>query len=103
MNTPYKTLTDAEYNILNKIAEATGMDCWFYIKQDSYGTDYIWDCEENKKMCLKTGVSMLCEGIDCQENYDNCELTEDEDKTFKELLDKLQLELDWQRRNSYGM
>lgn len=94
MITSYKTLTDAEYNVLNKIADRTGMDCWFYIKQDGHGVDYVWDCEENKRMCLKTGIGMLCEGLDCQENYDSCELKEHEKKVFKLLLDKLQLELD---------
>lgn len=92
MRTSYKTLTDAEYNVLNKIADRTGMDCWFLINQDRYGTDYIWDCEESKRMCLSTGIEMLCEGLDCQENYDSCELTEEEDKAFRGLLNKLNIE-----------
>lgn len=94
MRTSYKTLTDAEFNVLNKIAEETGMDCWFSIKQDGHGTDYVWDCEEGKRMCLKTGIGMLCEGLDCQDNYDNCYLTESEDMIFKELLEKLNIELE---------
>ena len=93
MRTSYKTLTDIEFNVLNKIAEKTGMDCWFYIKQDCHGIDYVWDCEEGKRMCLKTGISLLCEGLDCQENYDNCDLTEVEGKVFKELLSKLKIEI----------
>lgn len=95
MRTSYKTLTDAEYNVLNKIADRTGMDCWFYIKQDCNGVDYIWDCEEGKRMCLKTGVGLLCEGLDCQENYDSCELNDGERIIFKNLLDKLNIELSW--------
>lgn len=94
MRTSYKTLTDAEYNVLNKIAERTGMDCWFYIKQDGHGVDYVWDCEENKRMCLKTGIGMLCEGLDCQENYDNCWLEWHEKVSFRNLLAKLKISLD---------
>lgn len=93
MRTSYKTLTDAEYNVLNKIASRTKNDCWFWLKQDKHGTDYVWDLEEGKRMCLKTGVGLLCEGLDCQENYDNCDLTASEDKVFKELLGKLQIEI----------
>ena len=90
--TAYKTLTNDEYNVLNKIARKTKMDCWFDIRQDALGIDYIWDLEERKRTCLRTGVGMLVEGLDCQENYDNCWLTEDEDKAFKALLDKLEIE-----------
>lgn len=97
MRTSYKTLTNAEYNVLNKIASKTKSDCWFWLKQDKHGTDYIWDLEEGKRICLKTGVGLLCEGLDCQENYDNCHLEHNEKVTFKNLLAKLQLALniDW--------
>lgn len=95
MRTCYKTLTDKEYNVLNKIAAKTGMDCWFCIKQDSDGVDYVWDLDVGKRLRLQTGVGMLCEGVDCQENYDNCALTEIENNTFKELLSKLKIELSW--------
>lgn len=95
MRTSYKTLTDAEFDVLNEIAYRTGMDCWFYIEQDSDGTDYVWDCEESKSICLKTGIEMLCEGLDCQENYDSCELTEEEDEVFRGLLNKLNIEFNF--------
>ena len=91
--TAYKTLTNDEYNVLNKIARKTGMDCWFEIRQDGLGIDYVWDLEERKRMCLRTGVAMLVEGLDCPENYDNCALTDEEDKAFKDLLDKLELDI----------
>lgn len=91
MTTNYETLTDVEYNVLNKIAEKTKMDCWFYIKQDRNGVDFIWDLEEHEKICLRTGVRLLYDGIGCKENYDNCHLTAGEDKTFQELLEKLNL------------
>lgn len=94
MRTSYKTLTDAEYNVLNTIASRTKSDCWFWLMQDKHGTDYVLDLEERKRMCLKTGVGLLCEGLDCQENYDNCLLTDEEDRTFRELLRKLKIEWD---------
>ena len=93
MKTSYKTLTNKEYEVLNKIAKKTKMDCWFYIKQDCHGTDYIYDVEERKRLCLKTGVGQLAEGLDCKENYDSCNLTEEEESVFKELLLKLNIKL----------
>lgn len=97
MRTSYKTLTDVEYNVLNKIASRTKNDCWFWLKQDKHGTDYVWDCEEERRMCLKTGVGLLCEGLDCQENYDNCWLEWNEKVTFRNLLAKLKIvfDIDW--------
>lgn len=99
MRKVYKTLTDEEYKVLSKVARKTGLACWFIIKQDCHGTDYIYDCEEGKRMCLKTGVSMLAESIDCQDNFDNCLLADYEKFTLKNLFDKLKIELnpsvDW--------
>lgn len=99
MRIAYKTMTNDEYKVLSKVARNTGSDCWFVIKQDRYGTDYIYDCEERKRMCLRTGVSMLAESIDCQDNFDNCRLNDNEKFTLQNLFDKLKLELnpsvDW--------
>ena len=93
MRKSYKTLTNDEYEVLKKIAKKTKMDCWFLIKQDLNGADYIWDLEEGKRLCLRTGVGMLVDGLDCVENYDNCMLTEEEAKVFEELLGKLNIPL----------
>lgn len=105
MSMVYKTLTDAEYNVLNKISSKTKNDCWFLLKQDKRGTDYIWDLEERKRRCLKTGVGMLCDALDCQENYDSCALEWYEKVTLKNLLDKLKIELyvDWKAPDFHGM
>ena len=92
MRTAYRTLTRAECDVLNKIDAKTKMDCWFWLTQDKYGIYYVYDIEERRRMCLKTGVEMLVEGIGCQENYGNCYLTDDEYKTFRELLQKLKIE-----------
>ena len=93
MKEVYKTLTDDEYKVLSKVARKTGCDCWFIIKQDCHGVDYVYDLEERKRMCLKTGVGMLSDSIDCQENFDNCRLDNDERKTLWDLFEKLNVKM----------
>ena len=86
MKKAYKTLTDDEFNVLNKVIDRTGMDCWAFLKQDCHGVDYVYDMEEHKRICLRTGVGMIAEGLDCQENLDNCYLEYDEKITLKNLF-----------------
>ena len=86
MRTSYKQLTDEEYNVLNKIARKTKMDCWFSIKQDCHGVDYIYDLEGKKRICLRTGIGELIEGV-----TDNDYLTPEEDYCVRGLLIKLRL------------
>ena len=93
MRRAYNMLTYDEYNVLNKVARKTRMDCWFVLKQDARGVDYVYDLEERKRMCLKTGVSLLADGIDCQENFDNCCLDGDEKWTLAQLFIKLNISL----------
>ena len=99
MGKSYKTLTDYEYKVLSKVTRKTGSDCWFVLKQDCRGVDYVYDWEEGKRMCLKTGVGLLADSIDCQENFDNCWLNYDERKTLKDLFSKLNItaepSVDW--------
>lgn len=99
MRKAYKTLTNDEYNVLSKVARKTGSDCWFALKQDHHGIDYVYDLEEGKRMCLKTGVSILADSIDCQENFDNCCLEWSERVTLCSLFIKLGIEagpyVDW--------
>lgn len=94
MNRAYKTLTDYEFNVLSKVSRKTGSDCWFVLKQDCRGTDYVYDWEERRRMCLKTGVGLLAEGLDCQENLDNCYLEWHERVTLRNLFNKLKIALD---------
>lgn len=89
----YKTLTQVEYDLLNKIARKTKTDCWFNIEQDKNGEDYVHDLEEGKKLPLDKGVVQLLEAIDCKENYDSCDLTTEEENAFKSLIEKLDLGL----------
>lgn len=86
-----KTLTNEEYNLLNKISAKTKTDCWFTLEQDSDGTDFVYDLEEDKRVDLKTGVAMLLEAIEDEENYESCQLTSDEDVVLNNLLEKLNL------------
>lgn len=57
------TLSEEEYNLLDRIATETKMDCWFLIKQTKSGEDYVYDLEEDKKMSLRTGIAQLLDGI----------------------------------------
>ena len=93
MKRAYKILTDYEYKVLSKVARKTGSDCWFVIKQDCHGVDYIYDWEEGKRMCLRTGVRILADSIDCQDNFDNCWLDYEERKALKDLFAKLNIDL----------
>lgn len=92
MITSYKTLTSDEYTVLQLISSRTRMDCWFWLKQDKNGTDYVWDIESSRRMCLKTGVELLVEGLDHYDIYKDCRLNCFEDLTFRNLLKKLNIE-----------
>ena len=68
------TLTAAQYGVLNKIARRTKMDCWFLIRQDKNGNDYVYDLEEGASIELADGINGLMEGLDCPENIESCHL-----------------------------
>lgn len=57
-------LNGKEYELLDKIATKSKMDCWFQIRQTKGGEDYVYDLEEGKRMSLKKGIGQLIEGID---------------------------------------
>lgn len=79
-------LTTAEYCVLSKIAESTKMDCWFFIKTNKRGHDYVHDLENGKAIGIRRGVLELADGI-----YDlnGLDLTQYEKNVFIELLSKL--------------
>lgn len=54
-------LTTEEYNVLNHITSVTKTDCWFSLKTDKDGNDYVYDLEENCKMTLQKAVGQLYE------------------------------------------
>ena len=70
-----KTLTQEQYDLLNRVARRTRNDCWFDIRQKKDGTDYVYDLEEGRRWCLRTGIRTLMEALDCEENYYNCALS----------------------------
>ena len=51
------------------------MDCWFYIKQNKKGQDYIFDLEDRKRLSLRCGIKQLIEGVI---DTDIFELSDDE-------------------------
>ena len=81
--------SNEEYNVLNKIATESKMDCWFSIADDDNEDDYIYDLENDKFMSIEEGVGQLVEGMT---NYEDYSMTEDEIKTFEELIGKLNIE-----------
>lgn len=103
----YKTLTKYEFNVLEKVSRKTGSDCWFVLKQDCHGVDYVYDWENGRRVCLKTGVGMLAESIDCQENFDNCWLEWNERVTLYNLFKKLGVDIgsnvNWRLPEFIGM
>ena len=88
-------LTVSEYNILNKIADKTKMDCWFWLFQDKAGDDKVKDLEEGKVLSLKKGVSQLDEGI---VSYDLCGMNVEEIVEYENLLRKLNIPVPKERR-----
>jgi hypothetical protein len=87
-----KLLSDEEYNVLNKVARKTKMDCWFSIKQID-GQDYIDDLEAGVCLDLKEGIGDLVDGLDYYETFQWCNLSQTEVFTLKELCRKLDIEI----------
>ena len=85
-------LTAGQYSLLNKIARRTKMDCWFCIKQDSSGQDYVFDLEEGYCVELGVGIGQLMEGLDCPENVESCDLNWIEKSVLRELCDLLNID-----------
>ena len=85
-------LTQSEYDILNKIARNTRMDCWFSIIQDKKNArDYVYDLEHSKQISLSKGIEQLYEGID---KLSDCKLSDNEVEIFESLLKALCINID---------
>lgn len=69
MRKAYKTLTSYEFNVLNRVIDKTGNDCWALLKQDCRGIDYFWDMEERRRMCLKSGLEVIADALSFQEGF----------------------------------
>jgi hypothetical protein len=55
-------LTKEEWNALTKLAEHTGMDCWFSLKEKEE-RDVIYDIEHEKFIELEDGLLDFAEGL----------------------------------------
>ena len=56
-------LSESEYSGLTKIARKTKCDCWFDIRQDKNGNDYVFDLENRKRISLRAGMLQLFEAV----------------------------------------
>ena len=79
-------LTGEQADVLDKIARASGMDCWFSIGEDN---SYIYDFENNEKLSLKEGIQVLQEGMTSYQDY---EMSTGEISVFEDLLTKMGIE-----------
>lgn len=79
-------LTDLEWTVLDKIATKSKMNCWFVLETDENGVDFVYDREENSRINLVDGISMLNEGITSLDDY---ELTFAEKTVYENLLQRL--------------
>ena len=56
-------LTTYEYNVLQKITSLTKTDCWFWLKQDENGNDYVYDLENDEPLDWPTAIEKLDEAV----------------------------------------
>lgn len=92
----------AEYNLLNRLARKTGMDCWFCIEghiiTENPGlgleTDKcyhkVYDVENNKEISLQKGMEMFVDGLNRE---DLQQLTPQEREIFYRLCDDINIQI----------
>lgn len=94
-------LSNAELNVLEKIASKSKMDCWFAVsgrtEKDGTKSDWVFDMENDRYVTLRYGVGMLHDGMTFYADYD---MTEKEIKVFEKLLGKLGLKEDRHLRDT---
>lgn len=82
-------LTEKEFNALTHAIEATGMDCWFEIRQDvdeDGEYDYVYDLENDIPMSLEEGIYDAKDGF---VNLDSLGLTEEEIEIVDEICNRV--------------
>jgi hypothetical protein len=89
---PPNKLTNDEYNVLNKLATASKMDCWFWL-EDVNGNDYVRDLEENNLLQLTEAIPIFYEGLVSLEEYglssfEEYGLSSSETETAKTLFER---------------
>lgn len=82
------TLTQAEYDVVDKIAHKSKMDCWFMVYSDEDGNDYVKDLERGETITIREGVCQLLDGMTCYADYN---MTKKEVLVFEGLTRKLNL------------
>ena len=85
------TLSVDEYNALSKIIRGCRLDCWAITAQTSDGNDYIYDIEYGARYPLRSGLSLILEGVGCPESLSYCNLSEVETEALKALVSKLEI------------
>lgn len=83
-----ESLSDEEFNVLNKIAKETGMDCWFSIRETKDGKSVVYILDDEFETTFKEGIDWLYQGMP---SYEKCGLTKEEIDVFEALLKKLQI------------
>lgn len=83
-----ESLSDEEFNVLNKIANETGMDCWFSLRETNDGKTVVYILDDEFETTLKEGIDWLHQGIP---SYEKCNLEKEEIEVFEELLKKLHI------------
>ena len=83
-----ESLSDEEFNALNKIAKETGMDCWFSLRETKDGKTVVYILDEEFETTLKEGIDWLHQGIP---SYEKCNLEKEKIEVFEELLKKLHI------------
>ena len=80
-------LEDWEYNLLQTITSLTKTDCWFWLKQDEEGNDYVYDLENDVTLEWPEAMQQLDEAVrDCR---DTLNLTDDQWADYDQLYLKL--------------
>ncbi len=87
-------LTNAERNLLEKIAAKTKMDCWFSLVDKEDGSVEAFDLEYNEPMTLTKAIGLLLEGIENVETFEQCNLTEEEKSLLKGIASRFEILFD---------
>lgn len=91
------SLTNNEYTALQDITRINGMDCWFCLKQNKHGEDYIYDLEERKRLSITKALEYICEGL----FYEDLFLLPNEEQEALEKMVRRYLKEDLLKENKY--
>lgn len=94
-NDLYEFLTEDEAELADLVATRTKTDCWFVTEpaDDKPGFYRVFDMENGYYIPAAVALEDLTDALDVPENYENCNLTEEQDKRFREMLRKRYISL----------